>query len=218
MKGFLKIGGIVVVVLILGTAIGGFIYWQYLKTTPMYSLALLVDAARRDDAPTVSALVDSDAIVDDMLPQVVNKAVDIYGRGMSTAAITRLTGIAQPLMPTAKQRAREALPTLIRGKVRRFDNVSFPAMVLGGGQYLDIKVDGDTALVKSKNPEHTFEVKMLRNGGGWKITGVRDDRIASEIAQRIGQEMIAMAMSGKKSGLGVKNIDDLIEQMQQAAQ
>ena len=204
--------------LVVSTAIGCFAYWQYLKTTPQYSLALLVDAAKRNDQPAVAELVDSDAVIDDMLPQVVNKAIEIYGRGITPMAIARLTNIAQPLMPTAKQRAREELPMLIRRQTAKFGDVAFPLMVLGAGQYLDIRVEGDAAFVKSKNPENTVEAKMVRNGNGWKITGVRDDQLAAEIAKRIGQEMIALAVSGKKTGLGVKSIDDLIEQMRQATE
>lgn len=204
--------------LVVGAAVGSYAYWQYLKSTPQYSLALLVDAAKRDDQPAVADLVDSDAVIDDMLPQVVNKAIEIYGRGITPTAIARLTQIAQPLMPTAKQRAREQLPMLIRRQTSKFGDVAFPLMVLGAGRYLDIRVDGDTAFIKSKNPENSVEAKMVRNGNTWKITGVRDDRLAAEIAQRIGQEMIALAMSGKKTGLGVKSIDDLIEQMRQATE
>jgi hypothetical protein len=214
----LKIAAAVLAVLVVGTVIGCFAYWQYLITTPQYSLALLVDAAKRDDQPTVGELVDSDAVIDDMLPQVVNKAIEIYGRGMTPTAIARLTQIAQPLIPTAKQRAREQLPMLIQRQTSKFGDVAFPLMVVGAGRFLDIRVEGDTAYIKSKNPENTTEAKMVRNGDRWKITGVRDDRLAAEIAQRIGQEMIALAMSGKKTGLGVKSIDDLIEQMRQATE
>ena len=91
-------------------------------------------------------------------------------------------------------------------------------MVLGAGRYLDIRIDGETAFVKSRNPEQSVEFKMVRSEGIWKINGVHDDKLASEIAQRIGQELIGMAMSGKKPGLGVQNLDALIEQLQQAEQ
>ena len=214
MKRYLLITLAVVSVVTAGAAIGGTIYWRYLKSTPQYSLALLVDAAKRDDQAAVAALVDSDAVVEGLLPQVVEKAVEIYGRGQSEAVIQRAMRVAQPLMPAAKQKARAELPGLIRRETSKFGNVSFPLMVLGAGRYLDIRLDGDKALVKRKNSEQNLEVTMVPSGGTWKITAVRDEQMAGEIAKRIGQEIIAMTVSGKKSGLGVKSIDALIDQMQ----
>ena len=43
-------------------AIGGYFYWRSLQDTPQYSLALIIDAARRDDQTTIDQLVDSDAV------------------------------------------------------------------------------------------------------------------------------------------------------------
>ncbi len=77
-------GGLLVLFLIVG-AIGGYFYWRNLKTTPQYSLALLVDAARRDDQKTIDELVNTDAVVDDFMPQITDKAVELYGRGLAPA-------------------------------------------------------------------------------------------------------------------------------------
>ncbi len=64
--GCLKILGVLgglLTVLILGAAIGGYFYWQSVKQTPAYSLALLVDAARRDDTAQMEKLADMHAWV-----------------------------------------------------------------------------------------------------------------------------------------------------------
>src|ERR1044072_1144489 len=73
----LKIAGIAVVAVLLVGAIAGYIYWQSLKSTPQYSLALLVDAARRDDQKAIDELVDTDAVVDDFMPQLTAKAIEL---------------------------------------------------------------------------------------------------------------------------------------------
>jgi hypothetical protein len=59
---------------------------------------------------------------------------------------------------------------------------------------------------------------MVRDGERWKIVAVRDEQLASDIAKRVGQEIIAAAMSGNKNSFGVKSIDALIQQMRQAQQ
>ena len=52
----------------------GCLYWRSLRSTPQYSLALLVDAAKRGDNAAVDSLIDSDAVVDDFMPQVTGES------------------------------------------------------------------------------------------------------------------------------------------------
>jgi len=202
--------------LILVSALGGYLYWRSFAGTPQYSLALLVEAARRNDQAQVDQIVEVDSIVDEFLPQITGKAVELYGRGLSPQMIARVSQVATPVMPALKQRARAQLPNLIRKKTERFDSVPFAAMVLGADRYLDILPSGDTAIIRSKLPEHSFEVRMQRNGSGWKVVGVRDDALATEIARKVGQEIIAVASNGGAEAagdrLGIKNLNTILQQ------
>ena len=202
----------------LAAGIGSFLYWRQLKTTPQYSLALIVDSAKKNDDATVGRLVDIDAVVDDFLPQITGKAIELYGRNLPPDTIQRVARIAAPVMPAVKDRAREELPGAIRQKTATFGDVPFVAMVLGAEKYLDIKVEGDAATVRSKVPEHNFEVRMVRAGERWKIAGLHDDELATRIAQRIGQEIVAIAVNGSgssKSRLGVRNINELLREAEE---
>lgn len=198
--------------------VGGIVsyfYWQSLKSTPQYSLALIVDAAKRDDQATVNRLVDIDAVVDDFVPQITEKAVELYGRGLPPTIIQQVARVAAPVMPAVKDRAREELPTAIKQKTAEFGWVPFEAMVLGAGEYLDVTIDGDNATVKSLVPDQEFEVRMKRDDDRWKIVAVKDDKLATTIAQRVGQEIIAIAANGTNSGrsrLGVQNINELLNE------
>lgn len=202
--------------ILLIAAIAGYFYWQSYKNTPQYSLALLIDAARRGDQSAVDQLVDTDAVVDDFMPQVTDKAVELYGRGLPPLALARVAQVAAPILPAVKERAKAELPRVIREKTDKFANVPFAAIVLGAGKYLDIKREGDTAFVKSKIADRPLEVKMKRNGDKWKIVGVTDDQLATRIAQKIGQEIILVATKGgvNQAGksLGINNLQDLIKQ------
>ena len=209
-----------VLLLLIGAgALGGYLYWRSFENTPQYSLAMLVDAARRHDQAGVDNVVAVDAIVDEFLPQITDKAVELYGRGLSPQTIARVQKVATPVMPALKQRARVQLPNLIRKKTERFESVPFAAMVVGAEQYLDITQNGDTAIVKSRLPEHSFEVRMQRNGTGWKIVSVRDEALATEIAQKVGQEIIAVATNGgvEKAGdkLGIKNLQMILAEAEE---
>lgn len=207
---------VAVVASIAGTAF--YFYWRHLRTTPQFSLALIVDSAKRHDEATVGELVDIDAVVDDFLPQITGKAVELYGRNLPPDTLQRVARIAAPVMPAVKDRAREELPGAIRQKTATFGDVPFAAMVLGADTYLDIKTEGDSATVRSKVPEHNFEVRMVRSGERWKIAGLRDEELATRIAQRIGQEIVAIAVNGagsKQSRPGVKNINELLRQAEE---
>ncbi|MEP7149757.1 MAG: hypothetical protein ABI857_12835 [Acidobacteriota bacterium] len=204
---------------IITVVIGGYFYWQSFKNTPQYSLALLVDAARRDDQAKVDQFVAVDSIVDEFMPQITSQAVELYGRGLPPQTIARVARVATPVMPALKERARVQLPNLIRTKTKRFESVPFAAMVLGAERYLDIKQYGETAFVRSKLPEHSFEVRMQRNGSEWRIVGVRDETLATEIAQKIGQEIIAVASGGSANAagerLGIRNLNTILQQAEE---
>lgn len=216
-KVFKILAGVVLLVAVVG-GLAGYFYWQGLKKTPQYSLALLVDAARRDDQKTIDEVVDTPAVVDDFLPQITRKAAELYGRGLPPETILRMSAIARPVMPAIKERARDALPGMIRDKTAKFQNIPFWAMAAGAERYLEIRTEGDTAYVKSKIPDRPLEVTMRRNGEKWQIIGVKDDELATRIAQRVGQSIIAIASgSGVNSAgerLGIRNLQEVLNQAQ----
>jgi Protein of unknown function (DUF2939). len=202
-------------------AIAAFFYWQSLKTTPQYSLASLVAAAKANDQEAFDQFVDTDAVVDDFVPQVTGKAAEIYGRGIPDVVLSRLTTVAEPLMPSIKVKARAELPNVIRRETERFGEVPFPAMVIGAQRYLEIIERGDIATITSRLPEHNFEVKMRRDGTRWKVIGVRDEELATRIAQAIGEQIIGAASGSVESvgrTLGIRNIESLLREVEKVLQ
>src|SRR5690349_11771541 len=97
---FIVLGSLFTIALAAG--IGFYFYWQSLKSTPPYSLALIVAAAKRDDQATVYRLVNVDVVVDDFLPQITGKAVELYGRGLPQSVIQQVARVAAPVMPAIK--------------------------------------------------------------------------------------------------------------------
>jgi len=210
------IAGIVLlsVLLVAGGAL--FFYYQSLKTTPQYSLALLIDAAKRDNKEQVAQLVDTDAVVDDFMQQIVDHAVDLYGRGLPASVIQKAAIIAQPIMPSVKQQARNVIPGAIRSRAQRFSKVPFFMMVFAADRYLQIDVKGDTAVVKSKMQDRPMDIKMKRNGKRWQVVGVKDDQLATDIARSIGQQLIELATAkvtdAAAEQLGIGNLLNLVRQ------
>jgi len=208
----------ILAVVVMVTA-AGCLYWRSLRATPQYSLALLIDAARRDDKQQVGSLVDTDKVVDGFVPEIIDSAVDLYGRGMPPQTIANLTVVAQPIMPALKDRARIEIPKLIRDRTSKFEHVPFAAIVMGADRYLDIRIDGDNANVTSRIPDKPLQLKMTRVEDHWQVVGVEDKDLADRIAQAVGQQIIAVA-SGARIGdasknLGVKNLADVLKQAEE---
>lgn len=212
----LKIAGIVVVSLLVIAGVLGWLYYRNLQKTPQYSLALLVYAAKHNDEATIAELVDTDAVVDDFVKQITDRAIDLYGRNLPPAITLRIANLAEPIMPAIKDKAREKLPDAIRVRSQRLDNVPFFMMVLAADRYLDIKYDGDRATIRSKDPSRPLEMRMQQSGDRWKVVGVKDDQLATDIARSIGQQIIELATNkfneAAAKQLGVGNLFDLLRQ------
>lgn len=211
----LKIIGLLLILSLLIGAVGGYFYWRNLKTTPQYSLALLVDAARRGDQAAIDELVDTNAVVDDFMPQITDKAVELYGRGLPPATIQKMAQAAAPLLPAVKQRARSEVPDLIRDKTKSFETVPFWAIAVGAERYVEIIRESDKSFVRSNLAERPFEVVMKKNGERWQVIGVKDEVLARRIAERIGQDLITGAKNGNlnRAGeqLGVSNLEEVLK-------
>ena len=211
----LKVLAVVIFIFLLMGGISGYYYWRNLKLTPQYSLALLVDAARRDDQAAIDRLVNTDAVVEDFMPQITDKAVELYGRGLAPATIQRMAQVAAPFLPAIKQRARLEVPNLIREKTRQFENYPFWTIAVGADRFLDIVTEGDKAFVRSRMQDRPLEVVLKRAGENWQVISVKDEVLARRIAERIGQDLITGAKNGnlKKAGeqLGVSNLDDVLK-------
>ena len=212
---FMKITGILLAALIVIGGVGGYLYWQSLKRTPQYSLALLIDAARRNDQAEIDKVVDINAVVDDFVPQITGKAIDMYGRGLPPSTIGKVASVAAPMMPAVKDRARAELPDKIRERTEKFKYVPMPAIVFGADKYLDISIKGDDAVIKSKQADRPLEVRMKRNGDRWQVVAVKDDELATQIARQIGQEIIAVAANGGVDGaaerLGISDLQNILQ-------
>src|SRR6266404_9621505 len=61
---------IVLAVVIIGALAGGYLWWRHYQSQPAYSLALLVDAAQRNDGTAIDRLLDLDKITTDFVLQV----------------------------------------------------------------------------------------------------------------------------------------------------
>src|SRR4030088_336460 len=81
----LTIIAVVLLLLVVGLATGGYFWWRNYQDSPAYSLAILADAAQRNDNATVDSIIDTDKVCDDFVAQVRQRAP-----GSAVSAITSI--------------------------------------------------------------------------------------------------------------------------------
>src|ERR1041385_6670777 len=77
-----RVLGILALLLVLGVvaaAAGGYFWWRHYQSTPAYTLALVIDAAQRNDLAEVQKHLNDDEITKNMLTAVSQKATARYG-------------------------------------------------------------------------------------------------------------------------------------------
>ena len=212
-----KIFVILLAVLLLVGTVGSFFYWQNVKKTPQYSLALLVEAARNDDKKTVSQIIDTEQVVNNFVPQITDKAVELYGKNLSPSIIEKVSLLITPLMPAIKGKAEAELPLLIRENTQKFEKVPYWVIALGADRALDIEIEGDSARIKSRDADNPLEIEMKRSGQLWQVVAVKDERISRKVAEKIGQQLMALAAKGNlnQAGeiLGVENLGNFLQEL-----
>jgi hypothetical protein len=61
---------------------------------------------------------------------------------------------------------------------------------------------------------------MQRNGARWKVVGVKDEQIATDIARSVGQQIIALASNKTPDAganrLGIANLMELVKEAEEA--
>ena len=175
-----------VVVLIAALAAGGvYFWWQYYKTTPAYSLALLVDASQQKDTPVVEQIIDTNQIVDNLAPRISQKAVARYGATLNSAKRKRVEALVPALLPKVKEGAGAVLAKWAEELFDKSEAKPFVVLALGLPYLVNITPDGDTAKVTAPVKDRQVEFVMRRSGERWKIVGINDDAIVDRIVDNI---------------------------------
>jgi hypothetical protein len=178
--------GVIVAAMVVLAAAGAYLWWAHYKTTPAYSLALLVDAAQRDDMATVDQQVDTDKILNDLAAKVTEKAVSRYGSILSSPARSRLEGLINSLLPGVKQTVRDVFAKRVQEISHKSEHKPFAVVAIGLPYFVNITTKGDTAKIVTVPRDRLVELTMERYGERWKVTAIKDD----PIVQRIVDELI----------------------------
>ena len=172
----LMIIAIVLVVVTIGALAGGYFWWRHYKGQPAYSIALLVDAAQRNDATEMDRLLDMDKITADFVTQVKAR---VPGSSLLPAQIE------QTLTPKLKPTVRDELTKEIQRLTEQAKGKPFLLVALAVPYVVDIKQDGKAATAEMKFQDEQIKLTMQAAGDSWQIVAVTDDKLAEMIADSV---------------------------------
>jgi hypothetical protein len=184
--------GIIVVLVAVLAAAGGYLWWRHYQTTPAYSLALLVDAVQRNDVTVVNEILDVDKIVDGLAGEVTEKSVGRYGGTLSPRQRRRVEALVPSLLPSVKQSVRDSLVQRLQEISEESPPRPFIILAIGLPYLVKITTDGDTAKAVAPVQDREIELTLQRNGKRWKVAAMKDDTVVPRIVDDIMKDFPAI--------------------------
>jgi hypothetical protein len=183
---------LVIAALLVGLAIGFFFWWRSYKTSPAYSIALLVDAAQRNDAAAIDEVVDTQKIAESFAPQVTEQATARFGTALTPAVRKQVETLVPRLLPRLQERVREEVVRQVKEIGASAEGKPFILIALSVPYLLDISEEGDGAKAVAARNERTVELTLQRNGERWKVVGVKDEQLAKRMVDDIAKDLPAV--------------------------
>ena len=180
---YLSVTALVIIGAVLVVMVAGYAWWRSFERSPAYSLALLVDAAQRDDKQTVDSLIDPDKIAQDFIPQVINTFVG-QNPQLTSQARAQLSNVIPLLLPRVRETMRDDIMRDIKIFAGR-PNEPVSVLALGIRGKTQVEEAGDAATVKYTAADRNVEIGMRREGERWKVVAIKDNQLATDITGRL---------------------------------
>jgi hypothetical protein len=192
----LAILGITLVVILLLAAGGGFLWWRHYQTTPTYALALLVDAAQRNDMATVDTIVDMDKIVDNLSAQVTDKAAGHYGVALSGEMRKTIEARIPGLLPNIKREVRNAIADRIKKISTQADQKPFFVVAVAMPFFVKVTTTGgEIADATVTVQDRQVNLGLAHSDEAWKLVAVKDDALVQQLVDNLVKELPAIGVN-----------------------
>jgi uncharacterized membrane protein len=190
-----------IVVVVVAAAVGGFLYWRHYQTTPAYTLALLIDAAQRNDAAEFQKRINDDEIAKNMVATVSQKAAGRYGLAINSSVQSQIDKVMPSLLPRLKQTIHDEVVKEIKEFAAKSEPQPFILLVVGVPRLVSVTTEGDTAKVKAPLSDRTIEITMQRDADRWKVTEFKDDVVVQRVVDNVMKELPAIGSIDSNSPL-----------------
>ena len=181
-----------IVVAVLGAL---YLWWRNFQTSPAYSMALIVDAAQRDDMPGLESRLDDEALVTNIVAAVRTKAGSRYGVALSDSLQRRIDGTLPILVPQLKQ----TIHTEVAKEIKEFSSSAaskpFVFIALEISSLVTITTEGDNARAVVRLPDRVVQATLKRDGRLWKVVDFKDEALVQRLVDGIMKDLPAIGGS-----------------------
>lgn len=184
--------GVLVLVVMVAAAVGGFLWWRHYQSTPTYTLALLIDAAQRNDPAEFQKRINDDEIAKNMVASVSQKAAARYGLAFNSSVQQRIDTMVPTVLPRLKQTIHDEVVKQIKAFASKTEPKPFILLVVAVPGLITVTTEGNTARVKAPLDDRTIELTMQRDADLWKVTEFKDDVLVQRVVDNVMRELPAI--------------------------
>jgi len=162
-------------------AAGGYFWWRHFQTTPVYSLAVIIDAAQRNDGATVDRLTNADKIASDLAAQMVSKVSSQLGFVPGSGMLIQVNTLPPSVLQTLKQTMRERINSEVKDFSAQSAPKPFIVLALTLPSIVKVTSTDNTARMTATVRGQPVELTMEKDAGVWKVVGIKDDTLVTKL-------------------------------------
>ena len=186
----LGILALLVLLFVVAAAVGGYFLVRRYQSSPTYALALMFDAAQRNDTAEFDKRIAGEEIAKNMTAAVSQKAASRYGGSLNSSVQQKIDSTMSSLLPRVKQTVHDEFLNAL--KAAEPEQRSFISIVGAVQSLMTVTTNGDSAKATGKMAGHDIELGMRRDADGWKVIDVKDEVIVQRVVDSVMKELPAI--------------------------
>lgn len=188
---------LVVLFLLFGGAISlaaaaGFFWWRHYQTTPQYALAVMMDAAQRNDVVTLNQHLNETDITTNVSTRVKEKAFNRYGATLTPEMKRLADSMMLSALPQFQQPVHDAIVKAIKDLASQSPKQPFFIVALAIPRFVNVVSANDTAQVTATVQGKKIDLEMKHDGSQWKIVDMNDDALTEQIVDNVIRQLPAI--------------------------
>lgn len=197
----LAILAFLVLIGVVGVGVAGFLWWRHYQSTPSNAVALLVDAAQRNDVAALEKLINDDEVARNMVTSVSQKAAARYGYALNSSIQQRIDALIPTLLPQLKKTIHDEVVKDLTVFSAEVKPKGFIGHFFVLPKFVTIKAEGDAATVEARMLDRAIEWKMRQAAGQWQVVEVKDDVLVQHVVDNVMKELPAIGAVDANSPL-----------------
>ena len=188
----LGILALLVLLFVVVAAVGGFFLVRRYQSSPTYALALIFDAAQRNDVAAFDKRIADEEITKNITAAVSQKAAARYGGSMNSTIQQKLDSTMSSLQPRVKQTVHDEFLNAMKAFAVAPEQRSFISIVGAVQSMMTITTNGDSAKATGKMAGRDIELGMRRDADGWKVIDVKDELLVQRVVDSVMKDLPAI--------------------------